>query len=156
MTHPIDYTAVLADLETKRDQLTAAIAGIRAMMGSVDASEGDDGDAASTDKPAEGAAPKAPRGAASAVIQSDTFFGMSTAGAVRKYLTMTKKTQTPKAIANALREGGQIHATSDETAYRNVYSVLTRKEDVDFCKMTSGEWGLAEWYRRGKNAAAAE
>jgi hypothetical protein len=146
MTAPVDYNAVLADLEAKRGQIDAAINVIRALMavGIMDTgpatgnSEGEGG----------GAAPLAqsPRTVGTpAQIMSDTFFGLSTSQAIKKFLNMVKRPQTPKAIADALHEGGQVHAADPERAYTNVYTALTRTKGL-FAKTRTGDWGLAEWY----------
>lgn len=146
MPNQIDYQAVLADLEAKRDQIDAAIAGIRLMIGAVpDATE-----AGSSESPApkpEQGSKAAPRATANGVaVQSDTFFQMSTSAAIRKFLAMAKRPQTPRAIADALHHGGQVHAVDAKTAYTNVYTALRRGQDGEFSQTRNGEWGLAEWY----------
>lgn len=157
MTAPIDYSAVLADLEAKRGQLDAAIAVIRALIGA-----GATNAEALPEQEGEQATPPArvPKSVVSAAhvaaadIKNDTFFGLSTAGAVRKFLTMAKRPQSPRVIANALLVGGQIHARDPKTAYTNVYSVLKRSKDKDFVQVRDGDWGLAEWYtNKPKNDA---
>jgi len=110
MTGPgIDYQAVLADLEAKRGQLDAAIAGIKAMLSGVAAENGmasPDGEpGAAIVLPAPKARPAT--GPLSQIIENDTFFGMSTAAAVRKFLAMTKRPQSPRVIADSLHRGGQ-------------------------------------------------
>lgn len=149
MTAPIDYTAVLADLEAKRGQIDAAIAVIRTLVGEGSAAQpqgngGDEDNLASLASAAfTGTAATPPRTAAT--VQSDSFFRLSTAAAVKKYLGMVKRPQTPRAIAEALRAGGQVHATDEKTAYINVYTALRRGKG-DFAKTRTGEWGLVEWY----------
>lgn len=145
MTAPIDYTAVLADLEAKRGQIDAAIAVIRTLVGESGAAPQEDGngDEGSQAKPSPATASVPPRNAA---IQSDTFFRLSTSAAVKKFLGMVKRPQTPRMIADALRAGGQVHATDEKTAYTNVYTALKRGQDKDFVQTRTGEWGLVEWY----------
>jgi hypothetical protein len=149
MTAPIDYNAVLADLEGKRGQIDAAIAVIRTLIGAV----ATDGSPAPAPEAEQGSSvTRAPQAVVPAAhvagvdLKSDTFFGLSTAGAVRKFLTMAKRPQSPRVIANALVVGGQIHARDPKTAYANVYSVLKRSKDRDFVQVRDGDWGLAEWY----------
>lgn len=146
MTAPIDYTAVLADLEAKRGQIDAAIAVIRTLVGEGGAppQENGDGDDDAPARPSTASAGIPQRTAPG--IQSDTFFRLSTSAAVKKFLGMVKRPQTPRAIADALRAGGQVHATDEKTAYTNVYTALRRGQDKDFVQTRTGEWGLVEWY----------
>jgi hypothetical protein len=147
MTSPVDYQAVLADLEGRRAQLDAAIAAIRTMMGSVP--EGGQGeDAYEPDAPAGAPIPASrPKPLSGSTIQNDTFFGMSTSGAIRKFLAMTKRPQKVVDIARAVLEGGQIHARDAQTAYNNVYASLKRmRKSGEAVRIKTGEWGLAEWY----------
>lgn len=143
MTAPIDYQAVLADLEAKREQLDAAIAGIRVMLG---VSESDAAGAGEPAKTSGGTKASGVVAANGTVVATDTFFGLSTSQAVRKFLSMTKRPQAPRAIADALHHGGQVHAVDQKTAYTNVYTALKRGKDSDFSQTRNGEWGLAEWY----------
>jgi hypothetical protein len=159
MTAPIDYSAVLADLEarrtdlkTKLGQTEAAIAVVRAMLGvapeEVDVEGAGNGETATvvTSVPTL-------RGQ-NTTIQSDTFFRLSTPSAVRKYLSMMKRPQKPRAIADALQQGGQVHAADSQTAYMNVHTALKRGRDKDFVQTRNGEWGLAEWYGNKTKADA--
>ena len=149
MTAPIDYAAVLADLEAKRGQIDAAIAVIRALIGTGATngageigSSGDSGAEAGTPLPlAASRAQPATNG-----IASDAFFKLSTSAAIKKYLSMVKRPQTAKAIADALHAGGQIHAADQKTAYTNVATALRRGLDKDFVQTRNKDWGLAEWY----------
>lgn len=145
MTAPIDYTAVLADLEAKRGQIDAAIAVIRALVGESGAApqEEGNGDEEGQTKPSPASSSVPQRNTA---IQSDTFFRLSTSAAVKKFLGMAKRPQTPRMIADALRAGGQVHATDEKTAYTNVYTALKRGQDKDFVQTRTKDWGLVEWY----------
>jgi hypothetical protein len=154
MTTPsIDYQAVLADLEAKRDQLDAAIRVVRTMLAGpfaapspVNASDTlrDEGASGSTST-TRGNGGQAPG------IQSDTFFGMSTSGAIRKYLSMMKRPQSPRTIADALHAGGQSHALNPKVAYTNTYTALTRMQEAgEAVKIKTGDWGLAEWYNTNR------
>ena len=146
MTAPIDYNAVLADLMAKRSQIDAAIEVIRSLIGSSAVADGaSNGDA----PPATSASPTtgpqtSPSSLSGVQLQSDTFFGLTTAAAVRKYLSMVKRPQTPTAIAEAIHRGGQVHAADLDSAFKNVYTALSRSKD--FVKTRNKEWGLAEWY----------
>jgi hypothetical protein len=153
VTGPIDYQAVLADLEAKRSQIEAAIAGIKAML----AGGPTEGEGPPTeDEPPAGAAPVARQKPSSSIIRNDTFFGLSTSKAIRKFLAMTKRPQTPRAIADALHQGGQVHALDEKVAYTNTYTALTRlKNSGVVVQIKSGEWGLAEWYGNKPKAEGA-
>lgn len=150
MTAPIDYNAVLADLEAKRGQIDAAIAVIRAMIGSGGMGDGGALGSIAEDSSNANGTPitpvrQVPPAGGIASIQSDSFFGMSSSEAVRKFLMMMKRPQTPKVIADALRQGGQVHAVDEKTAYQNAYTALRRGKNV-FVQTRTGEWGLVEWY----------
>lgn len=157
LTAPIDYTAVLADLEAKRGQIDAAIAVIRSLIGSTVTAEGvslpisgQSGDDAAVASPAP-PQPR-PRSAATATLETDTFFRLNTSDSIRKFLGIVKRPQSAKAIADALRAGGQVHATDEKTAYTNAYNALKRNDD--FAQTRNKEWGLAEWYgNRSKESA---
>src|SRR3990172_748047 len=123
MTAPIDYTAVLADLLAKRGQIDAAIEVIRSLIGGGAAAA--EGELASNggkggDDPSVPSLTPAPQPRASTTLQTDTFFRLSTSEAIKKFLGMVKRPQKPPAIAEALRNGGQVHATDQKTAYLNV------------------------------------
>jgi hypothetical protein len=155
MSSPIDYNAVIADLEAKRGQIDAAIAVIRSLVaagvteGTPPTNGSEEGGGGAASPPAPNRAPGQPQ------IQSDSFFGLSSSGAVRKYLGMMKRPQKPRAIADALRAGGQVHAVDDKVAYSNVATALRRGEGKEFVQTRNGEWGLAEWYG-GKSKGEAE
>lgn len=157
MTAPIDYNAVLADLEAKRGQIDAAISVLRALaaagvtgetmpFGAASAADSEDPGSVS---PIVSARTTVATGNGIA-IDPNAFFKMSTPAAVKKYLGMVKRPQTPRAIADALQAGGQVHAADPKTAYLNVYSALKRGDE--FVQTRNKEWGLAEWYGSGKGS----
>lgn len=127
-----DYSAVLADLRARRDQLIQAIA----LLESIGATGVGMGSASE-----------------SATIRADAFFGMSVPQAVKKYLGMTGRVpKSPQDITEALKRGGQ-----EQASYNNVYTALKRTPGV--IKLPSGEWGLSDWYpnarKRGKGTEDA-
>jgi hypothetical protein len=146
----IDYQAVLNDLEEKRRQLDAAIAYFRGLVSGAAVSEEGAGSSANSavGGSSNGAKPVSKPGGVT--LERDTFFGMSTPSAIKKFLGMTKRPQSPRAIADALHAGGQVQARDAKVAYTNVYSALKRLQDTDFSQIASGEWGLVEWYRKPK------
>jgi len=121
------YDAVIADLEEKRDQLSATIEMLKALKGT-----------ASMVLPT---AANAQRQQAEREIKRDSFFGMTLPEAVRKYLTMVKATKPNPELCAALLSGG--FKTSSGNFAEVVRSTLQRNKD--FVKV-NGEWGLAEWY----------
>ncbi len=162
MTNPIDYDSVLADLIAKRDKLNAAIGGIRAMLGGGDGEEGGQGPESDHERendtnprPAPSRSPRQSQGLTT--IQTDTFFGLSTPEAIRKFLTIVKRPQRVADISKAMLDGGQLHARDATTAYNNVYAALKRmRKSGEGVRIKSGEWALAEWYSTNKPKGEGE
>jgi hypothetical protein len=131
MSEPINYDAVLADIEARIAQLQATADGIRAII------------AMGGGTPTSG-----PRGK----IPHDAFLQMSIPEATKKYLGMSRKKQNTQAIIDALEQGGLPRG-----AYNTVYAVLRRREKQvgDIINM-QGDWALPEWYPNYKKKASAE
>ena len=133
---PIDYQAVLADLEARRAQIDAAIAGVKALLGQP-----------VTDGPGPG-----PKGGSSP--EAGDFLGMSIPEAAKKHLATVRKPVSTKGLMDALVAGGL-----PSSKYNTMYSVLMRRESRvgDIINM-KGDWALSEWYpnhpRKTKLAAA--
>jgi hypothetical protein len=131
MSQEIDYVAVLADLETRKAALDAAIAGVRAILGQ---------------GPVEGL-PLPPGvkpgglGAGQQEVTPGVFHGLSVSQAAKKYLEMTKEKQKTAAIAKAIRKGG-IETTASNF-YANVFNTLKRSKDF---RKLGPHWVLAEWH----------
>jgi len=125
MPDPINYVAVLADLEAKRAQLDSAIASIRAIMG-----------------PA-GALVRAsvPRIANLSQVPPDAFAGLSISAASQRLLEMIQRKLSTKEIMQGLRAGGLKPSN-----YHNVYAILRQREAYkkDISNQ-GGFWGLSEW-----------
>jgi hypothetical protein len=125
MPDPINYAAVLADLEAKRAQLDSAIASIRAIMG-----------------PA-GALVRAsvPRIANLSQVPPDAFAGLSISAASQRLLEMIQRKLTTKEIMQGLRAGGLKPSN-----YHNTYAILRQREAYkkDISNQ-GGFWGLSEW-----------
>ena len=124
---PINYSAVLADLEAKRAQLDSAIAAIKALMEQT-------GALAAT-------APPVPRIAGLSEVPSQAFAGLSVSAAVRKLLEMMQRRMTVREIMQGLQAGGL-----KPSKYRNVYAILRQRESdkADIINVDA-KWGLAEW-----------
>lgn len=144
----IDYAAVLADLERRRDDLDRAIESIRPLAGLA------------------GAGPQPPTGGGSGAggakkqkhapteLRSDSFFGMKAPEAISRYLTISKGPRSVRDIVDALKSGGFISGAKD--LYNNLYTALGRMEEAGTVrKLPDGTWGLSEWYpARPKSKAA--
>ena len=124
---PINYAAVLADLEAKRAQLDSAIAAMKTLMEQT-------GALAAT-------APPVPRIAGLSEVPSQAFAGLSVSAAVRKLLEMMQRRMTVREIMQGLQAGGL-----KPSKYRNVYAILRQRESdkADIIKVDA-KWGLAEW-----------
>jgi len=95
----------------------------------------------------QGAAPIATLGVSNSSgpeqeVRHDSFFGMTILDAIKKYLTMTKQTQSAPDIADALVRGGMKSAAKDFVG--NVRTTLSKNEA--FVSVKNGEWGLSVWY----------
>ena len=124
---PINYSAVLADLEAKRAQLDSAIAAMKVLMEQT-------GTQAAT-------APPVPRIASLAEVPPNAFVGLSTSKAVRMLLEMMQRRLSVNEILQGLRAGGL-----KPNKYRNVYAIMRDREAyrADIIKV-GRQWGLAEW-----------
>jgi len=124
---PINYSAVLADLEAKRAQLDSAIAAMKVLMEQT-------GTLAAT-------APPVPRIASLKEIPPRAFVGLSTSAAVRMLLEMMQRRLSVREILQGLQAGGL-----KPNKYRNVYAIMRQRESDkrDIIKV-DGQWGLAEW-----------
>ena len=124
---PINYSAVLADLEAKRAQLDSAIAAIKTLMEQT-------GTLSAT-------APPVPRIAGLSEVPSQAFAGLSVSAAVRKLLEMMQRRMTVREIMQGVQAGGL-----KPSKYRNVYAILRQRESdkADIINVDA-KWGLAEW-----------
>lgn len=137
---PINYEAVLADLEVKKAQIEAAIAGIRTLLGQSSGS-------GPTGGPGGGSY-------AGSTPAHDAFIGMSIPEAAKKHLTAVRKKLSTQEIMTALEAGGL-----PPSKYSTVYAILRRRENQvgDIVNM-KGDWALQEWYPnyRKKSASSEE
>jgi hypothetical protein len=124
---PINYAAVLADLEAKRAQLDSAIAAMKVILKQT-------GEMAAT-------APPVPRIASLSQVPPRAFVGLSTSAAVRMLLEMMQRRLSVKEILQGLQAGGL-----KPNKYRNVYAIMRQRESdkFDIIKVDR-QWGLAEW-----------
>jgi len=122
------YDLVIADLEGKRDQITAAIEMLKALRAT---------GALSAPLPV----PSQRQPITAAEIPRDAFFGMTLPEAAKKYLSIERVTKPNPELCSALINGG--FKTQSNNFSEVVRSTLQRH--ADFVKV-NGEWGLAEWY----------
>jgi len=84
-------------------------------------------------------------------ISHDSFFNMTIADAVKKYLAMVKVTKSTSDISAGLERGGLKHSSKDFST--TVRSILGQREE--FTRVPNGDWGLTVWYPglgRGRKA----
>lgn len=124
MSDPINYEAVLADLEARKVQLDSAIVAIKMIM-------------------AQGGSSPSPNGGGSSTSTGPSdFLGMSIPEATKKYLTASRQKRSTQDVMKALEAGGL-----PASKYTTVYSILRRREKQvgDIINM-QGDWALSEWY----------
>jgi hypothetical protein len=126
---PSSYTAVIADLKRKREQIDAAIKALEALEGLGGAVGEASGAGEETPPPQDGA-----------------FLGMSIPKATVALLKAKKKPLTNNEIVEALEKGGLY--LSSENKQNTVGSVLNRRSRTagDIVSPKRGQWGLKEWY----------
>lgn len=135
---PIDYNAVLADLEAKKAAIETAINGIKLILGNT---------------------VSVPQGQNAIIkIEPDAFFGMSIGDASKKYLAMMRRPQNTREIMEALTQGNLPHTAKDFLG--TIRTTLNRQTKVEGDIVKIGEnWALAEWYpgmRKRKNNKNSE
>jgi hypothetical protein len=142
----IDYGAILADLEAKKAVLENAIASLKTAIaaGALGTTEGMSYlKLAGTLVNPEIHGGEVPAGA---------FLGKSIPEAAKLYLSIVKKKQTTKEIADALREGGM--ETTGRGSFESIVSAaLYRVRSAGDIVRVKGAWGLAEWWPAGVGSA---
>lgn len=139
----LDYAAFLADMETKRAMLDQAIASLKAVMAAGALTVNVSGDLG-------GLADGVPLVALhNGDIPAGAFLGKSIPEAAKLYLSIVKRKQTSREIAEALKKYG-IETTS-KNFNGLVHSILdrARKLGSGIVKLDRSYWGLAEWYPVG-------
>lgn len=128
------YSAVIADLEAKRDELDRTIQSLRNMAGlsgapkqSVDVTE------------------KEPQKETQFITEDNPFLGMKIYDAAKIILANKRKPMSPSDLVDALEAGG-LMLTGNKT--NTVGSVLNRRQKQvgDIVSPARGKWGLKEWY----------
>ena len=136
----LDYRAFLADLEAKRSALDQAIASLKAVMaaGSTEGMSSVNLGVTLVNPVIHGG--EVPAGA---------FHGMRIPAAAKLYLSIVKKKQTTKEIADGLREGGMETAGKDfEVIVGSALYRISKGAAREIVRLKGG-WGLAEWWPTG-------
>lgn len=143
VSQPVNYEAVLADLERRRATLDLMIEMVKQFIKTNQS-------ALPQEQPTlffgtNPMPPTKPQVETSDEIPNDAFFGMKIPDAIRKYLGIIKRKQSVRQIADALEHGGIQHTS--ESFYRTVNATLHRlwKDNGDPVQVGK-EWGLAAWY----------
>lgn len=134
------YEKALAGLEAQKKVVDNGIAAMRALLGMDALHEGSVADVKS---------PVAPHAAHHAELRSDTFFNLGIADAAKKYLGIVKAPKSTPDIARALEKGGLKNNSKDFAAFVKIVNTLIKrraKKNLDFVKVTRGQWGLISWY----------
>jgi hypothetical protein len=145
-TQPIDYAAILADLEAKKGSLETAIASVRAAIAA--GSLGQSGDGATFTSPGFSSA------LAGGEVPAGAFLGKSIPDAAKLYLEIVKKKQTSKEIAEALLKGGMESTSKNFPSI--VHAILDRARKAKnpaLVKVDKSHWGLTGWWPKGIGSA---
>jgi hypothetical protein len=145
-TEPVDYTAILADLEAKKAALEQTIASFRQAMAA-----GALGQTSSDTLVPSLAAPSVTGGE----VPAGAFHNKSIPEATRLYLEIVNKKQNTRDIAEALLKGG-MESTRPKNFVNIVLAGLNRarKSPASGIVKLGSQWGLASWYPKGIIAAA--
>lgn len=128
------YAAVIADLESKRDELDRSIAMLRHMAG-----------ISAPVKSATDHAQKVEDKAAPAIAGDNPFLGMKVHDAAKIILANKRKPMSPSDLVDAMEAGGLL-LTGNKA--NSVGSILNRRQKQvgDIVSPQRGMWALKEWY----------
>lgn len=141
MTDAIDYEKLLDTLLHERAELDRMIAWVQKRIAG-------DSQSPTTGLSASG---KVPIGSLARLqIAPDTFLGLKVIDAIRAYLKLAGKPQSARDITDAITRGGLKHKAKN--LYQTVFPALRKMErDGVVQRVTlTGEWGLAEWYKKNR------
>ena len=137
-TPPIDYAAILGDLEAKRTALDTAIASVRAALAVGSLGQSGDGTAF--------VGPGLSNSLTGGEVPDGAFLGKNIPDAAKLYLEIVKKKQTSKEIALALLKGGMETASKDFPSIVHAILDRARKGNNPALVKIGTQWGLANWY----------
>lgn len=132
-----ELAAWLADLEAEQATRALVIASVRQRLGLEPATTSIGAVAGMPPRPSHEASSGGP-------IRSDSFFRLTIPEAIKKYLAMVKRPQSPKDIADALQRGGVLSQAAN--FYPNITTALKRLKVAGDVVNTKEGWGLSEWY----------
>jgi hypothetical protein len=145
MATNIDYPAMLADMESKRDSLIASIANLRAFLGLPAQGNGDTSRSSGTLGQSTSMASDLPKGA---------LLNKSIPEAVKLYLKSVAAKRTTREITEALQAHGVESLSSNFSGI--VFTALKRlKQSQEVLQFEEG-WGLAEFYPAHIRAALTD
>ena len=134
MKQPIDYSAVLADLERRKMKLEQLIGGVKELM-----------------HQENGTSSRLRREPTVTIsLSSNAFHGMSISDAAVKYLRMCQERKKSREIAEALEAGGYRHESKNFVSTVTTVLVRKAKQNEPFTKTKAG-WGLYEWGKDNKH-----
>lgn len=133
MGQDIDYAAVIADLENRRNTIDNTIAFLRGLV--------DGGGVVGAQAQMSSLLDLKREKPESREVVPGLFHGLSVAAAARKFLEMKRSKQRMVDIVSALQQGG-IESEAGNF-YSNVFTTISRKKD--FTRLGK-YWALAEWY----------
>jgi hypothetical protein len=131
----LDYAAMIADLEAKKAAIENSIASLRLAAGSPIGSSASDASSQATiqnDRPME--------------LPVGAFLNMSFPAAIKLFLSATKRKQTIREIATALKNGG-MESLSDnfESVVTGALNRMKTNDPPEVLRFSDG-WALAENY----------
>jgi hypothetical protein len=138
----MDYAAILADLEAKRNALEATIASFRQAL-----ALGALGQAGDVSMSSNGSGSLS--GSVGNEVPAGAFLGKSIPEAAKLYLAVVKKKQTSKEIAEALKRGGMESTSKNFVGIVHAVMARARKANTGIVKLDRSYWGLADWYHPG-------
>lgn len=142
--------AMLKQLELERARLDIVIAALRVQLGQP--ANAESSIALTT---LLGTSAPSALGATPGSIRPDEFFQMSIPEAIKRYLSIMKSPQQPKAITTALKSGGLLTNARDFSS--TIWTALSRlKEQGEITNIAGQGWGLSEWYKGRLGSAAKE
>jgi hypothetical protein len=145
MSTNIDYPAMLADMEAKRDSLIASIASLRAFLGLSGQGSGDAARSSSGSGHSASVASDLPKGA---------LLNKSIPEAIKLYLKSVAAKRTTREITEALQAHGVESLSSNFSGI--VFTALKRlKQSQEVLQFEEG-WGLAEFYPAHIRAAMTD
>jgi hypothetical protein len=142
MAEQPDVLTLIAQLEAERTELDVTIAHLRRRLG-MPPGNGEASQGGTLGQPA-GSGGAGRESIAMGQIRPDEFFRLSNPEAIRRYLAIMKRPQSPRAIVDGLRAGGVL--TNAKNFYANIWTELKRARARGEIVNTPSGWGLSEWY----------